>query len=93
MSRCKGKVLQGLRIRHASNGLVERNMELKLGQRHRYAYVVNKKHNGNILRCNFNDPREGKLDDFSYLESLKKRKRRLQWGTFFEGSLVGSKKG
>jgi hypothetical protein len=40
-----------------------------------------------------NEPREGKLGGFSFLESLKKRKRRLHWGTFFEGSLVGSKKG
>jgi hypothetical protein len=30
---------------------------------------------------------------FSHLESLKKRKRRLHWGTFFENSLVDSKKG
>jgi hypothetical protein len=51
------------------------------------------RHNDNVLRCNFNEPREGKLDGFSFLESLKKHKRRLQWGTFFEGSLVGSKKG
>jgi hypothetical protein len=36
--------------------------------------------------------REGKLNGFSYLESLKKCKRRLHWGTFFEGSLVSSKK-
>jgi hypothetical protein len=64
-----------------------------LDQRRRYANTVNKTHNGNILRCKFNEPREGKLDGFSYLESLKKRKRRLHWGTFFEGSLVGSKKG
>jgi hypothetical protein len=41
----------------------------------------------------FNEPREGKLGGFSYLESLKKCKRRLRWGTFFEDSLVGSKKG
>jgi hypothetical protein len=33
--------------------------------------VVNKTHNGNILRCKFNEPREGKLGGFSYLESLK----------------------
>jgi hypothetical protein len=93
VSRCRGKVLQGLRIRHASDGLVESNMEPTLGQRCRYANAVNKTHNGNVLRCNFNEPREGKLDGFSYLESLKKCKRRLHWGTFFEDSLVGSKKG
>jgi hypothetical protein len=40
-----------------------------------------------------NEPREGKLGGFSFLESLKKCKRRLYWGTFFEDSLVGSKKG
>jgi hypothetical protein len=50
-------------------------------------------HNVNILRCNFSEPREGKLGGFSCLESMKKRKRRLHWGTFFEGSLVGSEKG
>jgi hypothetical protein len=55
--------------------------------------VVNKTHNGNVLRCKFNEPREGKIDGFSYLESLKKHKRRLHWGIFFEDSLVGLKKG
>jgi hypothetical protein len=75
--RHKGKVLQGLCIRHASYGSVESNMKLSLGQRRKYANAINKTHNGNVLRCNFNEPREGKLDDFSYLESLKKRKRRL----------------
>jgi hypothetical protein len=93
VSRHRGKVLQGLHIRHASDGSVESNMELALGQRCRYANVINKTHNGNILRCKFNKPREGKLDGFSYFESLKKSKRRLEWGTFFEGSLVSSKKG
>jgi hypothetical protein len=51
------------------------------------------RHNDNIPRCNFNEPREGKLSGFSFLESLKKCKRRLHWGNFFEGSLVSSKKG
>jgi hypothetical protein len=91
--RCKGKVLQGLRIRHALDGSVESNMDPALGQRRGYANAINTAHNGNILRCEFNEPREGKLSSFSYLESLKKCKRRLQWGTFFEGSLVCSKKG
>ena len=72
VSRHRGKVLQGLRIRHASDGSVESNMESALGQRRRYANVINKTHNGNVLRCKFNEPREGKLDVFSYLESLKK---------------------
>jgi hypothetical protein len=30
---------------------------------------------------------------FSHLESLKKHKIRLHWGTFFENSLVSLKKG
>jgi hypothetical protein len=64
-------VLQGLHISHASDGSVESNMEPTLDQRHRYANVVNKTHNGNIFRCKFNEPREGKLSGFSYLESLK----------------------
>jgi hypothetical protein len=93
VSRRRGKMLQGLRIRHASDGSVESNMEPALGQRRGYANAINKTHNGNVLRCKFNEPREGKLGGFSYLESLKKRKRRLHWGTFFEDSLVGSKKG
>jgi hypothetical protein len=93
VSRHKGKVLQHLRIRHASDGSIESNMEPTLVQRHRYTNAVKKTHIGNILRCNFNEPREGKLDSFSYLESLKKRKRRLYWGTFFKDSLVDSKKG
>jgi hypothetical protein len=85
-------VPQGLRIRHASNGSIERNMEPELGQRRRDANAVDR-HNDNFLRCNFNEPREGNIGRFSFLESLKKCKRRLHWGTFFEGSLVGSKKG
>jgi hypothetical protein len=68
-------------------------MEPTLGQRRRYENPINKTHNGNVLRCNFNEPKEGKLNGFSYLENLKNRKRRLHWGTFFEGSLVDSKKG
>jgi hypothetical protein len=71
VSRRRGKVLQGLRIRHALDGSVESNMEPTLGQRRGYANVINKTHNGNVLRCEFNEPREGKLDGFSYLESLK----------------------
>jgi hypothetical protein len=71
VSRRRGKVLQGLHIRHASDGSVERNMESTLDQRCRYANVVNKTHNGNVLRCKFNEPKEGKLDGFSYLESEK----------------------
>ena len=86
-------MLQSLRIRHASDGSIESNMEPTLGQRRRYANAINKTHNGNVLRCKFNEPIEGKLGDFSYLEILKKNKRRLRWGTFFEDSLVGSRKG
>ena len=65
-------MLQGLRIRHALDGSVENNMEPALDQRCRYANALNKTHNGNALRCNFNKPKEGKLDSFSYLEILKK---------------------
>jgi len=71
VSRRRGKVLQGLCIRHALDGSVERNMELALDQRHRYANALNKTHNGNVLRCKFNEHKEGKLSGFSYLESLK----------------------
>jgi hypothetical protein len=67
VSRRRGEVLQGLRIRHASYGSVKSNMESALAQRRRYANVINKTHNGNILQCKFNDPIEGKLDGFSYL--------------------------
>jgi hypothetical protein len=86
-------VLQGLRIRHALDGSVQRNMEPTLCQGSGHANAINTTHNGNILQCEFNEPKEGKIDGFLYLESLKKCKRRLHWGTFFEGSLVGSKKG
>jgi hypothetical protein len=48
-----------------------------LDQIHRYSIAVNKTHNGNVLRCKFNKPKEGKLGNFSYLESVKKCKRRL----------------
>jgi hypothetical protein len=57
----------------------------------RYVNVVDRTHNGNVLQCKFNEPREG--SGFSYLESLKKHKRRLRWGTLFDNSLVGSKRG
>jgi hypothetical protein len=73
--------------------VLRRRSKLLQGWRISYENMVNKTHNGNILLCKFNDPREGKLSGFSYLESLKKHKRRLYWGTFFEDSLVGSKKG
>ena len=58
-------------MRHALDGLVERNMEPTLGQRRGYENLINKTHNGNVLRCKFNETREGKLGGFSYLESLK----------------------
>jgi hypothetical protein len=80
-------------MRHASDGSVESNMDLALGQRCGYANVINKTHNGNVLWCKFNEPREGKLGGFSYLESLKRHKRRLHWDTFFEGSLFSLKTG
>jgi hypothetical protein len=37
VSRRKGKVLQGLRIRHVSDGSIESNMEPTLDQRRGYA--------------------------------------------------------
>jgi hypothetical protein len=61
----------GLVYRHALYGSVESNMEPTLGQICRYAISMNKTHNGNILRCEFNEPREGKFISFSYLESLE----------------------
>jgi hypothetical protein len=73
--------------------VLRHRIKLLQGWRIRYSNTVNKTHNGNVLQCKFKNPREGKLGGFSYLESLKKHKRRLRWGTFFEGSLVGSKKG
>jgi hypothetical protein len=71
VSRRRGKVLQGLHIKHASDGSIESNMEMELDQRCKYANAVNKTHNGNVLRYKFNEPKEGKLGGFSYLESLK----------------------
>ena len=73
--------------------MLRRRSKLSQGWCIRYANVINKTNNGNVLRCKLNEPREGKLGGFSHLESLKKHKRRLHWGTFFEGSLVSSKKG
>jgi hypothetical protein len=71
VSRRRGKVIQGLRIRHASDGLVESTMEPSLIQICRYANAVNKTHNGNVLQCKFKELREGRLGGFSYLESLE----------------------
>jgi hypothetical protein len=45
-------------------------MEPTLGQRCRYAN--NKTHNGNVLQCNFNEPREGKLSQFFVFRDSKK---------------------
>ena len=42
VSRHRGKVLQGLRMRHALDVSVESNMEPALVQRHRNANVINK---------------------------------------------------
>jgi hypothetical protein len=42
VSRRGGKVLQGLRIRHASDGSVERNIESTLGKRHMNLNAINK---------------------------------------------------
>jgi hypothetical protein len=58
VSRRRGKVLQGLRIRHALDGSVERNMEPTLGQIRGYENVINKTHNGNVLRCELTSPKK-----------------------------------
>ena len=81
-----GKILQWPKV-------LRRKGKLLLGWRVKDANAVDRTHNGNVLRCKFNEPKEGKLGGFSYLESLKKHKRRLHWGTFFKDSLVSSKKG
>jgi hypothetical protein len=52
--------------------VLKRRRKLLQGWNIRYANAVNKTHNGNVLQCKFNEPREGKLGGFSYLESLKK---------------------
>jgi hypothetical protein len=57
-------------------GSDESNMELTLGQNARIQMRLTG-HNDNALQCNFNEPREGKLGGFSFLESLKRCKRRL----------------
>jgi hypothetical protein len=68
----RGKLLHGLRIRHASDGLIERNMEPSVEQRFRYANVINETHNGNVLRCKFYEPREGKLGWFFIFRESEK---------------------
>jgi hypothetical protein len=50
-------------------------------------------HDENTLQCNFNEPREGNLSGFSFLETLKKHKIRLPSGSFFKDSLFSSRKG
>jgi len=57
--------------------VLRRRSKVLQGWRIRYANAINKTHNGNVLLCNFNEPGEGKIDGFSYLESLKKRKIRI----------------
>ena len=73
--------------------MLRRRRKLSQGWWIRYENAVDRTHDGNVLRCKFIEPKEGKLGDFSYLENLKKHKRKLHWGTFFVNSLVGSKKG
>ena len=81
-----GKILQWPKV-------LKRKRKLLRGGWVKDANAVDRTHNGNVLRCKFNEPKEGKLSDFSCLESLKKHKRKLQWGAFFVNNLVGSKKG
>jgi hypothetical protein len=83
VSSQRGKVLQGLHIRHASDGSVERNMEPVLGQRRRYANTINKTHNGNILRCKFNKPREGKIGCFFIFRESEKAQKKTPVGYLF----------
>jgi hypothetical protein len=81
-----GKILQWPKV-------LKRRRKLLRGGWVKDANAVDRTHNGNVLRCKFNEPKEGKLGDFSCLESRKKHKRKLQWGAFFVNNLVGSKKG
>jgi hypothetical protein len=43
-----------------------------LGQRHGYVNAVNKTHNGNVLWCKFNEPREGNLSQFFIFRESEK---------------------
>jgi hypothetical protein len=50
-------------------------------------------HDETPFNVSFTSPEKVRSMVFSHLESLKKCKRRLHWGTFFENSLVSSKRG
>jgi hypothetical protein len=60
-----GKILQWPKV-------LKRRRKLLRGGWVKDANAVDRTHNGNVLRCKFNEPKEGKLGDFSCLESLKK---------------------
>jgi hypothetical protein len=51
------------------------------------------RHNENTIQCNFNEPREGKLDIFSHLESLKNIKEDFARVPFQKQSSRFEKKG
>jgi hypothetical protein len=73
VSRCRGKSATRLAYKACFKGSVERNMEPTLGQNVGMQMRLTG-HNDNTLQCNFNEPREGKLGGFSFLESLKNTK-------------------
>ena len=73
-------------------GSVESNMEPTLGQNTGMQMQL-ARHNETPFNVILTSPEKVNFVVFSFLESLKKHKRRLHWGTFFECSLVGSKKG
>jgi hypothetical protein len=58
-------------------GLVESNMEPALGKNAGMQMRLTG-HNDNTLQCDFNEPKEGNLGGFSFLQSLKKHKIKLQ---------------
>jgi hypothetical protein len=92
VSSRRGKVLQGLHIRHASK------VHLRETWSRYYAKDTEMKmrlarHDETPFNVFFTSPEKVGSVVFSCLESLKKRKRRLDWGNFFKGILVVSKKG
>jgi hypothetical protein len=63
-------------------GSVERNMEPKLGERHKNENVISKTW-WNPLQCIFHDPREGKLSGFFMFIESKKNVREDSIGYLF----------
>ena len=81
-----GKILQWLKV-------LKRRHKLLLGWWVKDANAVDRTHNGNVLRCNFNEPREGNLGVFHIYRVWKNIKGNSVGVPFFVNSLVGSKKG